>query len=120
MHIQRLIQRELAAAAKAKGLSMSEADVPALTVRVSAAVEKVVENATNREPWYRSRVILGSIVSVLALGAGALGANVDAAAQGEIVDAIIRAVEAGSTLVAIGGSLYALWGRITARGPIGS
>jgi N-acetylmuramoyl-L-alanine amidase len=80
--------------------------------RIEEKVRPITENANNQEPWYQSRVILGTLVSVGALGAGLLGAQVDAEAQGEIVDAIIGAVEAVSTLVAIGGSLYALYGRI--------
>jgi peptidoglycan hydrolase-like protein with peptidoglycan-binding domain len=88
--------------------------VETIVETVKPQVDAVAENAGNKEPWYQSRVMWGSIVSVAALAAGFVGAQVDGATQIEIVDGIVRGIEAVSTVVAVGGSLYAIYGRLRA------
>lgn len=61
-------------------------------------------------PWYRSKIIVGSIVSILATVAGATGivGQISAADQQTIVDAIV-------TGVGLVGSLAALVARLTQK-----
>lgn len=86
--------------------------VDQIAPRVQKEVDAVLENQTNSESLLRSRVFIGSVVSVVALLAGFLGVQIDAASQGEIVENVVRGIEATSTIIAIAGSLYALYGRI--------
>jgi hypothetical protein len=66
---------------------------------------------TEEKPWYLSKGVLGPLVAVVALIAGAFGVKVDAATQALVVDQVIGAVSAG---VALLGAIVGIWGRITA------
>lgn len=94
-------------------------DVPAVTQTVTAAVTKevapVITNATNSEPWYQSRVIIGSAVMMLCTVAKLAGHEVSFVDQGSITDWILL----GGQLV---GSGLALYGRIFGASlkPLGS
>jgi len=59
------------------------------------------------KPWYMSKTIWGSLVSVAAALAGALGIPVDAGAQQAIAEAAVQIVGAAGALVAIYGRLGA-------------
>lgn len=63
------------------------------------------------KPWYLSKGILGPLVTVLALIAGAFGVKIDPATQGLIVDQVSGAITA---VVALVGALVGIYGRITA------
>ncbi len=58
----------------------------------------------NTKPWYKSKTIIGSIVAILALIAGAFGYEVGPEAQEELVTALIGVVAGG----------FAIYGRIKA------
>ena len=60
-----------------------------------------------QKKWYHSKAVWGGIVAVAAVGAGAIGFDFDAEARAETVDAILQ-------LVAAGGALMAIFGRIVA------
>lgn len=62
-------------------------------------------NITKR--WYESKTIWGSLVALLAAASPLLGINIDDQAQAALV-------EAATQLVAIGGSLFAVFGRFSA------
>lgn len=64
------------------------------------------------KPWYVSRTIWASIVSLVIGAMGVLGMAVDGADQSILTDATMQAV------VAVAGAI-AIWGRITARDRIG-
>lgn len=63
------------------------------------------------KPWYLSRTIWASIVSLVVAVLGLLGYTVDLASQSALTDAIFQAVIAVAGLVAI-------WGRLSARNRI--
>ena len=59
------------------------------------------------KPWYMSKTIWGSLVSVAAALAGALGIAVDTGSQQAIAEAAVQIVGAAGALVAIYGRLGA-------------
>lgn len=63
------------------------------------------------KPWYLSRTIWASIVSLVVAVLGLLGYTVDLASQSALTDAIFQAVIAFAGVVAI-------WGRLSARNRI--
>ena len=63
------------------------------------------------KPWYLSRTIWGSIVALVAAAASAFGMEIDDATQSAFVDVALQ-------LVAVGGSLVAVVGRVSATSMI--
>lgn len=61
----------------------------------------------NVKPWYRSKSIWGGVVAVLAVGASALGFDVDDRARADLVEVILQ-------LIGTGGALLAVFGRVVA------
>ena len=57
--------------------------------------------------WYNSRTIWGSIIAVVAALLSALGHPIDDNSQLVLTDAILQ-------IVAVGGSLFAIFGRLSA------
>lgn len=62
---------------------------------------------TTTKPWYLSRTIWASIVTVLTGAAGLAGLSVDGADGQTLTDAVLQLVAAASGLVAIVGRLSA-------------
>lgn len=60
------------------------------------------------KPWYASKTIWGSLVAVVAAGASAFGLDIDLAAQAQLSDIALQ-------LVTVGASLFAIFGRLSAR-----
>ncbi|MEP1206734.1 MAG: hypothetical protein ABJM29_07495 [Rhizobiaceae bacterium] len=65
----------------------------------------------NFKPWYTSRTIWGSIVALLAGVLSSFGFDIDDATQSAFIDGALQ-------LVAVGGSLIAVFGRISATSMI--
>ena len=59
------------------------------------------------KPWYASRTIWGSIIALLAAVASAFGVEIDQQMQTTFIESALQ-------LVAIGGSMLAVFGRMTA------
>ena len=59
------------------------------------------------KPWYASRTIWGSIVALLAAIASSFGMEIDAQMQTSFVETALQ-------LVAVGGSIIAVFGRMNA------
>ena len=59
------------------------------------------------KPWYASRTIWGSIIALIAAVASAFGVEIDQHMQSTVVESALQ-------LVAIGGSIVAVFGRMTA------
>ncbi|MCO6389499.1 hypothetical protein GTW25_00450 [Aliihoeflea aestuarii] len=59
------------------------------------------------KPWYMSRTIWASIITVASAGAAALGVPIDPADSAVLTDTILQTVAAVSGLVAIFGRLAA-------------
>jgi hypothetical protein len=81
------------------------ANAETIAARVADEVTPLVTNANNGEPWYRSRIYLGLLVTALGFITSRWGFTVSA---GDL-DTII--VSAGSLMEA-GGALFALYGRV--------
>ncbi|OLP56838.1 hypothetical protein BJF92_12260 [Rhizobium rhizosphaerae] len=79
---------------------------------VTQTVLPDVLHATNNEPWYRSRVVLGSLMTILAAILALFGVGFDLEMQSKLIDLILAAAP-------ILGAGYALYGRLKARRPIG-
>lgn len=78
----------------------------------AAATEaaKIIVNQTNNEPWFQSRVTLGSLASVL----GAVTALMNMFATGDFDPTI-----AGGAIATLLGAGLALYGRWAAKKPLG-
>ena len=59
------------------------------------------------KPWYASRTIWGSIIALLAAVASAFEVEIDQQMQTTFIESVLQ-------LVAIGGSMLAVFGRMTA------
>lgn len=94
-------------------------DIKAVAATVTPAVAKevapIVTNATNSEPWYQSRVIIGSGVMMLCTVAKLAGHEISVVDQGSLTDWVLL----GGQLV---GSGLALYGRLfgSSLKPLGS
>lgn len=62
--------------------------------------------------WWQSKAIWGSLISIVAVGVGFTGHQISAADQQVLVDAV-------STVIATGGQVYAIYGRMVASSKIG-
>ncbi|WP_156382365.1 MULTISPECIES: N-acetylmuramoyl-L-alanine amidase [unclassified Aureimonas] len=90
------------------------AEAEAAAPIAQAVIEDVVPlvlNATNSEPWYQSRVILGSATTIVSSLAALIGL-----AQGGSTQADLYA----APIVALLGAAFALYGRLAALKPIGA
>lgn len=82
----------------------------AVVTRIAAIPE--AQMVTNTEPWYKSRVTLGAIVSIIASALAVAGFQLTP----EDMEGIVSSVLA---LISALGGIYALYGRWKARVPIG-
>ncbi len=91
--------------------SKAEKVAAEITREIRAEIKPVVENATNAEPWYRSRIYIG----LIAAGLGAIAQQFGVQVSGEdiqlVTNSIPEIVQAIGTLAEIGGLLYAAYGR---------
>jgi drug/metabolite transporter (DMT)-like permease len=93
--------------------AMNKLDVPVATEAVVRQISPTLEHLANAEPWYRSRVTWGAIVSIGLPALGALGVATDWIDQ---ETAISVAMAVGSAV----GGLITLYGRWKAKRPIGA
>ncbi len=66
---------------------------------------------TGSKPWYTSKTIWGSLVAMVAGIGSALGFDLGAQIQADLVDGILK-------IIATAGSLLAIYGRFAATRPI--
>ncbi|MEY9782259.1 hypothetical protein [Sinorhizobium fredii] len=89
----------------------SAAAAPIINAVVTRIAPEII-NATNSEPWYRSRVTLGAILAAAAGVLGLFGVAFPADVQGKVIELVIA-------LGPVVGGALALYGRWSARKPIG-
>lgn len=94
-------------------MPMQPKDAAVVAQEVAAEITPVVQHLTNQEPWYKSRVTLGALGSIITAIAAALGFAISP----EDMDVIIGVTAAAGTVIS---SLYTLYGRWRARRPIGT
>jgi hypothetical protein len=93
--------------------AMNKLDVPVATEAVVRQISPTLEHLANQEPWWRSRVTIGAIISIAIPALGAFGVATDWIDQ---ETAISVAMAAGSAV----GGLITLYGRWKAKRPIGA
>lgn len=104
------IRKAVAAAADSPSIEITARAVPAVTERVVRAVEPALEHLSNAESWWRSRVMIGSIGTIVTSAFGLYGLFAAGITDGELYAAPIAAsVGAG----------FAIYGRLIARKPLG-
>lgn len=93
---------------------VSEASAPEVAYKVTEAVKPIVENATNSEPWYKSRIYLGLLISGVGIFGSRFGINIPGSEIDSIVTIVLQVME-------VGGLLFATYGRLvgTSKPPIG-
>lgn len=89
---------------------------------VTQQIAPVIVNATNAEPWYRSRIYLGLIAAGLGAVASHFGVQISGADIQLITNSIPELLQLGGEIVEIGGLLYAAYGRAVGsrKKPLGS
>ena len=112
----RINQQIVDAVAKAVSSTATVAqrqDVIPIAESVIDAVAPQIIHAANAEPWYRSRVTIGAIVSIAIPLLGAIGITSDVIDADQLTALIVAA---GSLI----GGIITLYGRWKAKTPIGS
>lgn len=84
-------------------------DEEIVAARVAEKLAPVIQNQTNQEPLWKSRIMRGSLLALLGLAGGYLGINLS---DGD-VEGGIKAI---TDLVSALGVLYAIYGRVTSKG----
>lgn len=93
--------------------TIARQDVPAdpnAALPIAQAVAPIIAHATNAEPWYQSRVLLGSIATLISSGFGIYALAAAGVRDGELYAPLVTAAI---------GALVAIYGRIIAKKPIG-
>lgn len=85
---------------------VAPADAQQVAQAVTKEVAPIVVNATNSEPWYRSRIYLGLLVAALGMLGSATGYFV---IPGEEIDSIVSII---TMAMELGGVAYATYGRM--------
>ena len=96
---------------KSPDVSVTQAQAPAAQAAVEKALKPVIENLTNSEPLYQSRVVWGSVATILS-GASAiimLVANGDMNLEHYV-----------TPVMGFAGGVYALYGRLVVKKPLGA
>ena len=65
----------------------------------------------DQKKWYMSKTVWGVVVMLLSSTLATVGIQIDAAAQGEVVDLIMHGIT-------VAGAALAVYGRITAKAEI--
>jgi hypothetical protein len=107
-----LILPQIIKALKRDDVPVSNSQATQIAERVAQQVAPVIVNQANQEPWYQSRVILGSIVAILGGVLQLYGYSFSAEDQAMVVDVIGQGIT-------FAGTLFALYGRLVAKKPLG-
>lgn len=98
--------------AEKKSNDLAAKDIPAATKTVSDAVKEqiapVIENQTNQEPWYKSRVTRGAVVVILS--------TIAAIAKDYTDDGTVAFNDIYTYGATLFGAAYTIYGRFTASG----
>ena len=106
----------LQAAAASPSIALAPQAVSAARDAVLRELQPTLQNLTNAEPLWRSRVIWGALLSAIGATAALIGVPIAAEMQSRILDVIMLWV----TLIGlVSGPALTLWGRLRARKPIG-
>lgn len=107
-----LILPEILKALKRDDVPVSSSQAVSVANKIAAEVAPVIVNQANAEPWYQSRVILGSLVTV-GVGLAGLFGMVISPDDAALITSV--AVSAGAVI----SGLFTLYGRLVAKKPLG-
>lgn len=109
------VEIALEKAAASPRINMEAIDVPAVRERVLNELKPTLENLTNNEPIWKSRVLWGALLSAIG-GTGALiGYPISAELQSRLLETIMLWVTIGGL---VSGPILTAWGRLRARKPL--
>lgn len=93
-----------------------------VAAQVARELTPVVTNATNAEPWYRSRIYIGLIAAGVGAIAQHFGVQVSGADIQLVTNSIPEVIQSLGTIAEAAGLLYALYGRIVGafKKPLGA
>lgn len=108
--IKSAVEKVLTEAVKSPNIPISKgATAPvaeAVATKITAEVNSIIENQTNQEPWYRSRVLLGSF-SALMIAVGSLVQMLSDGEPNHFSDYWAQVVIIAPIMFAIYGRLFA-------------
>lgn len=110
--IREAVVRAAVSVAEDATTSTKRADIQTITTKVTDQIAPIVEHLANNEPWYRSRVTIGALVSMILPALGLIGVTSD----------VIDAEQLTTVLLALGtvlGGVLTLYGRWKAKRPLG-
>lgn len=84
---------------------------PQVAQEIKEAVKPIIQNATNSEPWYRSRIYLGLIAAGVGAIAQHFGVQISGADLQLVVSSVPELFQLGGSILEILGLLYAAYGR---------
>lgn len=89
---------------------------------ITKEVAPVIENATNAEPWFRSRIYLGLIAAGVGAVAQHFGVQISGADLQLVVSSVPELLQLGGSILEILGLLYAAYGRAvgSVKKPLGA
>lgn len=110
-------------AVKNPAVSLEKKDAPEISKDVAAAVnenvaaaqhevDQTIKNLENKEPWYQSRVILGTLITGILQLASFIGLQTDTIEPEGVTNIVMQGV---SFL----GAAFALYGRLVTNKPLG-
>lgn len=110
--IAHAITKAVAETVRRSDVAAQPSSISPIVAAVLSETGPIIENKTNQEPWYQSRVTWGAIVSGVLPLLAVVGVSADVIKVDEL--AVILAA-AGT----VGGSLYTLYGRWRAKKALG-
>lgn len=93
-----------------RGRGVDKAEASEISNDVAAQIAPIVANATNNEPWYKSRVYQGLIIAGIGFITARFGGT--ALDDVDIYNGAVLTVEALGGLLEGAGLLWAAWGRM--------
>jgi len=123
INVASAVKKPLDAAAKAPQISLDKKDVTkvssdvinSVTDEVEVAqkeVDATIKNLENKEPWYQSRVIWGTLFTGAFQIASMLGIKTGTIDAESLTNIVMQGVS-------LAGAAYALYGRLVTNKPIG-
>lgn len=94
-----------------KGIPVTRRDAPVVRGALREELQEHIENATNNEPWFRSRVLLGSFGALLVSAGNVLQMFTD-----DVPNSMEDYWGQVAIVVPI---LFAIYGRLATRKPLG-
>lgn len=113
MLLDRIFQRTVETLTK-PSVPVDDSVAPEVAKKVTQAIKPVVENATNSEPWYKSRIYIGLIISGIGVVGSRFGINIPGTEIDGIVTIVLQVME-------VAGLIFATYGRLVgaSKPPLG-